>query len=325
MSVLQRESVQTNIPINKEDNFKRFFSSQNYKIISYDPSILIVQSDELLKTEASSKSEQESVMDRLRNRRGLRSRSRKSHVGTNMLDAAGFTEDEKLEAFRIYDETLKADREREERRLHSALEGLVDDHLASEAEEALRSAPLTIPSEMEEAASTSDSTDVEAAVALSAEVDEKSEKIRRIILRGVEAGESEEEIRKRILETFLKDADKASESREEERQRQIDATRRKLEEQRRRRRDNLVRERVAKEIKHATVGENYPEEEEEAGELISSMKEAADAIAVSRAEAAEDGVEKRGKWDLGAPTKPLNFAEENEVGTNNMMISSSHQ
>ena len=81
-------------------------------------------------------------MDRLRNRRGLRSRSRKSHVGANMLDAAGFTEDEKLEAFRIYDETLKADREREERQMREALDALVDDQIAQEAEETLRTTEL---------------------------------------------------------------------------------------------------------------------------------------------------------------------------------------
>ena len=263
-------------------------------------------------------------MDRLRNRRGLRSRSRKSHVGVNMLDAAGFTEDEKLEAFRIYDETLKADREREELQMRSALEELVDDRMAANAEEAIRSAPLEVMTLEDDDAelllsssppSRGESRDAAAAAAASTSTSLSDADVRKMIHERVEEGESEEEIRKRILETFLKDADKALEGREEERERQKEATKRRLEEQRRRRREKVVRDRVAKEIKRATQGEETKEEEEEEeAEWILSIRESADAIGISRAEAnVEGGVEKRGKWDLDALNTEIKFADENQV------------
>ena len=262
-------------------------------------------------------------MDRLRNRRGLRSRSRKSHVGANMLDAAGFTEDEKQEAFRIYDETLKADREREERQMRTALESLVDDRLAHEAEETLRTAPLPdtaleIAREMDHSGDGAIAASFSASAAGEQPVEggEVMQQLRRRIGSDGEP-ESDEELRRRIMEEFMKDADRALEGREGERERQSEAMKRRLEEQRRRRREKLVEQRVAAEIKNATTNEARKEGEagEDGGELeevASVLKEAADAIEATRAEMADgDAAEKRSQWNMTGNL--LQSATENQV------------
>ena len=266
------------------------------------------------------KSDQESVMDRLRNRRGLRSRSRKSHVGANMLDAAGFTEDEKLEAFRIYDETLKADREREERQMREALDALVDDQIAQEAEETLRTTELNDEvldaSYMEsEAGATSSSTSSSVPQRPVIGQGDALNRLRRRIGSDGEP-ESDEELRKRIMEEFLKDSDRVLEGREGERERQKEAMRKKLEEQRRRTKEKLVEDRVAREIRNATTNERLKDEEEEAEDVGAMLKEAVNAIETSRQKAVDGEVaDNRRKWDKTAMEASLNFAKENQVIT----------